>query len=105
MEKVLENNHIDDSRREIWKFSEKSGRTATSVCDSPFARRCNASRRYRGSILDVARIEHPDLSRLCPSEVRARIIDGSRSKNGNLGLASGGIRHRIVGSLRKEHLK
>src|SRR5215469_1030552 len=36
--------------------------------------------------------------------VRARIIDGSRSKNGNLGLAFGGIRHRIVGSLRKEHL-
>jgi hypothetical protein len=41
---------------------------------------------------------------LRPSEVRARIIDGSRSKNGNLGLAFGGIRHRIVGSLRKEHL-
>ena len=28
MEKGLENNHIDHSRREIWKFSEKSGRTA-----------------------------------------------------------------------------
>jgi len=34
----------------------------------------------------------------------SRIIDGSRSKNGNLGLAFVGIRHRIVGSCREKHL-
>jgi hypothetical protein len=38
------------------------------------------------------------------TEVRARIIDRSRSKNGILGLAFGGIRHRIVGSCREKHL-
>ena len=106
MEKVLENNHIDDSRREIWKFSEKSGRTARH----PFA-----IRHLQGAVMPhVAggcsisrgdRIEYPEsFACLRPSEVRARIIDGSRSKNGNLGLASGGIRPRIVGCLRKEHL-
>ena len=36
--------------------------------------------------------------------IQARIIDGSRSKNGNLGLASGRIRPRIVGSCREKHL-
>jgi len=85
MEKVLENNHIDDSRREIWKFSEKSGRTARH----PFA-----IRHLQGAVMP----------RLCPSEVRARIIDGSRSKNGNLDLAFGGIRNRIVGSCREKRL-
>ena len=72
MEKVLENNHIDDSRREIWKFSEKSGRTARH----PFAiRHLQGAVMPRvvdgGSILDVARID--SFARLCPSEVRARI--------------------------------
>jgi hypothetical protein len=30
--------------------------------------------------------------------IRARIIDGSRTKDANVGLAFGGVRHRIVGS-------
>ena len=106
MEKVLENNHIDDSRREIWKFSEKSGRTARH----PFAiRHLQGAVMPRvvdgGSILDVGRIEHPDPSRVCvPRRFGQGVIDGSRSKNGNLGLAFGGIRHRIVGSCREKHL-
>jgi len=36
--------------------------------------------------------------------IRARIIDGSRTKDGNVGLAFGGIRHRIVGSCREKRL-
>jgi hypothetical protein len=37
--------------------------------------------------------------------IRARIIEGSRTKDGNVGLAFGGIRHRIVSSCRAKRLK
>src|SRR5262249_55727988 len=80
MEKVLENNHIDDSRREIWKFSEKSGRTARH----PFAiRHLQGAVMPRvvdgGSIWTVARIEHPDPSRVC---VPRRFGQGSLTAQG-----------------------